>query len=612
MGPGTLTGAGAASGRGRAAQATLAGVALVAVLVLAAALSRNSRLERADFVFVTGGEVASLDPHAVTGIPEGRVLRALYEGLVTRDPRTLEPRPAAAASWEVSDDGLRYRFHLREGARWSNGDALTAQDFEWSLRRVLEPETAAAYAYELWCVEGAREYTTGRDDEGHEVERDWSRVGIEATDAATLELRLARPTPYLLHLLAFHAFFPVHRASLEALQRRYPARWRTQWGRPENLVTNGPFTLALRRVNDRMRLARNPLYWDADAVAFDTIDALALEQWSTALNLYLVGEVDWLDGTIPPLLVPRLTGREDFLRAPYLGIYFLRVNVARPGLDDVRVRRALAMTVPRRLLCDKVLKAGQAPATTIVPWGKLGSYSSPRILGEDAARARELLVEAGYGPDGEPLPPIEIHYNTAESHRDIAEVVADAWRRELGLDVRLRNQEWKVYIDTQSTLGYDVSRSSWIADYPDAIGFLRIFTSGNENNRTGWSSPEFDALIRAAELESAGAARDELLQQAERILLVELPAIPVYSYVTQNLVNPRLGGFSSNLLNEHDPKLWFWKSDVQLRMQRRAGGGQRGQVVAAHGPPEGKFSAAQLRALAATGDDSAVGPEDRR
>ncbi len=570
------------------------GLGLLALGVLLRALLSAGALPRADFAFVSGGELTSLDPHTVTGIPEGRVLRALYEGLVGRDPRTLEPVPAAAESWEVSSDGREYLFHLREGARWSNGDPLTAHDFEWSLRRILEPSTAAPYASELWAVRGARAFSTGSSSDGAAAPRDWSEVGVRALDELTLRIELERPLPYLLQLLAFHAFFPVHRASLEQLQQRFPDSWRTRWGRPENLVVNGPFALDLRRLDDRIRLKKSPLYWDADAVAFETIDARSLERAGTALNLYLSGEVDWLDGAIPPLLVPRVRSREDFLRTRYLGVYFYRVNTTKPPLDDPRVRRALSAAIPRREICDKLLQAGQQPATTLVPWGGVGDYRSPPGLSEDLAAARAGLAEAGFGPEGAEFPAIEIHYNTAESHRDIAEVIATAWRRELGLDVRLANQEWKAYLDTQESLSYDVSRSSWIADYPDALGFLRIFTSASENNKTGFSDAEFDRLVAEGEQAVDPAERAATLALAEARLLELMPVLPIYSYVTQNLVDPRLGGFHANLLNEHSPKHWYWKSAAELASERGNAPTfypRRGSQV----PRGGRYSPAALR-----------------
>jgi oligopeptide transport system substrate-binding protein len=586
--------------RGRIPAAAALGAALAGLAALAALVGRDTALDRADFVFANGGEVSTLDPHAARGVPEGRVLRCLYEGLVTRAPGTLAPAPGVAESWELSEDGREYVFHLRADARWSNGDPLTAEDFRWSLLRVLDPETAAPFAYELYAIAGALDFATGRDGTGRERLRDAETVGISAPDARTLVLRLERPVAYFLDLLALPTFFPVHRHSVEALQAADPALWQTRWSRPDTLVSNGPFVLALRRPGDRMRFARNAHYWGADEVAFDTVDALALSHWGTALNLYLSGAVDWIDGMLPAAVVPQLRGREDFLRTPYLGTYFLRVNTTRPPLDDARVRRALALTIPRAAICDAVLQAGQAPLTTIVPWGGIGDYVSPRSFAEDVKAARALLREAGYGPEGEEFPPIALHYNTSESHRDIAEVVAAAWAKELQIEVALENQEWKVYLDTQAQLEYDVSRSSWIADYPDPIGFLKIFTTANENNRTGWSNAAFDALITAAEGAPPGTQRNALMAEAEDLLLEELPVLPVYSYVTQNLVNARLGGFHSNVLNEHSPRDLYWMDDAELAAQRAR---TPGRDTPAHGPAQGKYSAAAAARRAARAEE---------
>jgi oligopeptide transport system substrate-binding protein len=326
------------------------------------------------------------------------------------------------------------------------------------------------------------------------------------------------------------------------------------------LVVNGPFDVAERRIHDRLRLRKNPRYWDAEHVAFETIDALAVESWTTALNLYLTGEVDWVDGAIPSSAVARLLGRPDFVPAPYLGLYFFRINTTKPPLNDGRVRMALAQALQRGELCDKLLKAGQAPATNFVPWGKLGSYQSPRGVVENIANARAMLAAAGFD-DAHPFPTLELHYNTSETHRDIAEIVAAQWRSALGIDVRLVNQEWKVFLDSQATLDYDLSRSSWIADYEDPSTFLEIWTTGNENNKTGWSDKYFDSYIEAARVERNPVRRNDLLAAAEKRLIFELPAIPVYSYVSQNLVRPQLGGFYSNALNEQFPKAWFWNGE---------------------------------------------------
>jgi oligopeptide transport system substrate-binding protein len=542
---------------------------LVGMCVLPAAgllsLLPRAHIERADFVLGNGSEVSTLDPATVSGQAEGRVAMALFEGLTVKDPATLAPLPGVAERWEISEDGLTYTFHLRE-ARWSNGDALTSEGFLWSWRRLLEPETAAPFAYQLWCVRGAEAFSRAPPEER---EARWSEVGLHARDARTLVVELARPTAYFLALTSFHPLFPVHRRSLEFAQRRFPERWQSEWIRPGHLVSNGPFKLRERRVNERLRLVKNPEYWDAANVAFQTFDILALDHIGTALNLYLAGDVDWID-RVPTALVPRLLARDDFRPAPYLATYFYRFNTTRAPFDDVRVRRALTLCVDRRALCAGVLKKGERPSWSLTPEG-LAGYPRPELahaapepdpaaaLAADRVEARGLLSEAGFGP-AHPFPPFEILFNTSETHRDIAEIVADDWRRELGLDVKLLNQEWKSYLDSQQTLRYDVSRSSWIGDYADPNTFLEAFRSASENNRTGWKNARYDALLAAASVESDSARRLARLAEAEALLLGELPILPLYGYVSQNLVNPRLEGFHANVQDEHPPKFWRWKA----------------------------------------------------
>jgi oligopeptide transport system substrate-binding protein len=674
---------------------------LALVLLPLARIALGARLEPADFTYNNGGEIASLDPATVTGIPEGRVLRSIFEGLYVRHPRTLEPLPGIATHHDLSEDGRTYTFHLRDDARWSNGEPVTAHDFVFSWERLLHPDTAAEYVYQLWYVKGAEAYTLlpedlyfvrradgalldvwvrpaadgrarvgwtafhdGEDPEPFplspvpipgEVVRenpdaprsraehddpygaDWwceiecppgaleaslergelvdaatyrrehawpEHVGIEAPDAHTLVVELDSPTAYFEQLVAFYPLFPVNRTNLETARERWPETWRLEWLRPENLVTNGPYRVAERRINDRIRLARNEHYWDADAVAFETIDVLAVENYSTMLNMYLTGEVDWID-RVSTNQVQRLIDREDFDPVPYLGSYFYRVNVTRPPFDDPRVRRALALCIDRRAICDKIMKAGQQPAWSLVPPGMVGYPDGQRMahtpfeggerdyeaaLAADVAEAKRLLAEAGWGPgEGRSFPTFEIHYNTSEAHRDIAEFIASEWRAHLGLDTRLLNQEFKVYLDTQRQLGYDVSRSAWIGDYVDPNTFLDMFQTGNENNKTGWSSARYDALIRDAAAVLDPAERLALLADAESILLEELPVLPIYFYVTQSMFNPRIGGFYNNLLDEHFPKFWYWMSDEELAA-RRAELPPDSRVVPARDPIEGLYA----------------------
>ena len=577
----------------------VAWVLLLGALGSALAMARSPLRARADFVFNNGGEVSSLDPHTAAGVPEGRVARALFEPLLSKDPQSLSVTGAGAERFEGLEGGQLYRFHLRPDAKWSNGDPVTAADWVWSFRRLFSPETASESAYLLYSIVGAREYHSGRTEDGEPAEGDWDDVGIQATGEHTLEFRLIRPTADFIELMSFYSFCAVHRASINAVRERHPATWQREWMRPENLVTNGPYTVRERRIGDRLRLTRNPHYWDVENVAFRTIDVLAVERFGTALNLYLTGDVDWLDGTIPPSLVLELKSREDFQSTPYLGTYFYRINTTQPPYDDVRVRKALAYAVDRATICEKILKAGQTPAVAAVPRGRLGAYRSPSLVRYDIELAQARMQRAGYwGPDSKPFPPLEIHFNESEAHRDIAEFIAEGWRRTFGITVRLRSQERKIHLDRQKALEYTISRSSWIADTAQIASFLDIWVTDGENNRTGWGNPDYDELIRLASRELGPKRRRDFYLEAERILLEDMPMIPIYDYVSQNLVNPRLGGFRANLLNEHFPKSWYWKDQAELIRDRAKIPPHRIKLGKVHGPKAGLYSKAAQAARA--------------
>lgn len=574
-------------------------VLLGGIVALAASVTGSSRLERADLTWINGTEVSTLDPATVTGTPEGRILRAIFEGLTVKGPR-LEILPGMAESWDVSEDGLTYTFRIRRDAEWTNGDPVTAHDFVYSWERFLNPETAAEYAYQLWYVKGARAYSTDLNDEG-QPRNGFETVGIRAADEHTLVVELAQPTPFFIQLTAFYPLFPVNRRNIEAAQAKYPDRWRYEWLRPENIVTNGPFRVVERRINDRIRLVKHEGYWDADSVALNRVDALAVEQYMTNLNLYLQGDADWIQ-FIPNQLIARLLEREDFNPTPYFGSYFYRVNTTQPPFDDPRVRRALALCIDRVAITRYITKSGQIPWYSLVPFGMEGyrpqempHHADPegdyeRTFRMDVEEAKRLLVEAGYGPGREPFPVTELHYNTSETHRDIAELIADSWRRELGINTKLLNQEWKVYLDTQRNLRYDVSRASWIGDYLDPNTFMDMWVTDGENNKTGWGDPRYDAAIEAARHALDPAERFEHFYTAERILMEELPILPIYSYVTQNMVNPRLGAFPGNLLDEQFPKWWYLRSDEELAAARAAQPADW-EIVEAPGPGEGLYPA---------------------
>jgi oligopeptide transport system substrate-binding protein len=459
---------------------------------------------------------------------------ALFEGLTTLHPETLEPVPGAASSWEVSEDGLTYTFHIRPGLAWSDGSPLSAHDFLYSWKRFL---TIAPYSYLLWHVRGGKDFGAGRLD--HE-----GKLGIEAPDDTTFIVRLASPCPYFVNLVSFYPLCPVSRACIER-------HGTADWIKPENIVTNGPFRIRERRLKDRIRLERNPFYWDRGSVGLETIDALAVDSPITALNLYLTGAVDWIN-VVPPIAIPVLRDRPDFSATINLGTNFLRFNTTRPPLDDVRVRRAIHLALDKEELVEGVLKGGQVPAASFVP-PDIPGYTPPAGESFDPELARELLTEAGFA-GGEGFPGFSLLYSTGETARDIAEVIGMQLKRNLGIRIHPASQERKVYYLSQSSLDYDICLANWLGDYLDPSTFLDVFTSESGNNRTGWKNADYDALVRRAGVEIDPRERERLLVRAEEILLGEAPIALLYFRSTTNMIDPSWKGYANNILDVHPLK----------------------------------------------------------
>ncbi len=503
--------------------------------------------------FNNGAEPETIDPALVSGQPDGRLARALFEGLATSDPRTLEPHPGQAARWETSADGLTWTFHLRPGLVWSDGVPLTALDFVWSWLRVLSPATAARNAGLLYAIAGAEGFNRG-------AVTDPSHVGLAAPDDTTLVVRLASPVPYLLQLAAYPTWLPVPRHAVE--------RWGARWTRPGHLVSNGAFVLERWRQNDRFELVRNPRYRGAARVRLDRIVAYSVDDLSTSSNLYQSGRIDWnTSGYVPSPFVPHLRDKADFRSAPFQAVYFYSMNVTRRPFDDVRVRRALNLAVDREAIARDLLKGTRAPWGRLTPQGYPG-YPAPPPLGHDPARAREALAQAGF-PGGRGFPRISILFSTSEDHRRIAEAVQAMWTKELGIPVELRNMEWGSTLQAMTTLQYDVARRSWIGDYLDPGTFLEIMRGGDGNNRTGWSDARYDRLLLAARGEADPAARLRLLGRAEALLLADGPVIPIYHYSTVELVKPYVRGIWSNALDTHPlEEVWIdhaWRPGTERR-----------------------------------------------
>ncbi len=491
--------------------------------------------------FNNGAEPESFDPHLMSGQPDGRIARMIFEGLVASHPQTLAPIPGQAYRWEISGDGLTYTFHLRPGLRWTNGDPVTARDFRWSWLRVLAPRTASRYASLLYPIRNAEAFNKGEVDSTH--------VGVAAPDDSTFVVTLGHPTPYFLFIAAFYTSLPAHQGTVE--------RFGDRWTRPENIVTNGPFRLVTWRQGNKVIVERNLLYWDAVRVRLQRIVAYAVDDLNTSLNLYKAGVVDWCpSGYLPSQFIPYVRDFADYRHGRYQAMYFYSINVTRKPFDNVWVRRALDYAVDREAITKGLLKGSRDPWGSLVPSGYPGYHNPPGIT-FDPDKARQCLTRAGY-PGGAGFPKVQILFNTSEDHRRLAEAVQAMWRKVLGIQVELSNQEWGSYLKATTSLQYDVARRSWIGDYLDPTTFLNLLRTGDGNNRTGWSSPEFDRLLRESEREVDPERRMRLLERAELLARDEGPLICIYHYSTNELVKPYVRGIYPNALDVHPMKgVWF-------------------------------------------------------
>lgn len=484
-----------------------------------------------------GGEPRDLDPHIVTGTPEVRILQALFEGLIAY-PREHpgDPEPGVAERWEMSEDGMVWTFYLRKNARWSNGEQMTAHDFVYSWRRSIEPGLVAEYADWKFIIKGAEDYFT-------EVHKDFGRVGLRAIDKHTFEVTLVAPTADFLLIILHHSFLPVHPETIEkhgGIDVRFSG-----WTQPEHLVGNGPFQLKNWSPNTYLEVERNPFYWDAKTVGLNGMRFYPVSDENTEERAFRTGQLH-ITSAVPAGLRDRyLQERPGEIRMdPLSGIYFYRIQSERPYLDDVRVRRALSLTIDRERLVKNVTRGGERAAYSLVP-DPTGDYRPPQgFIEYNPERARELLAEAGY-EGGKGLNGLELLYNTSDNHRRLAEAVQQMWRNELGISVKLVNQEWQVFLDSTQNMNYYISRGGWVGNlFP--LTFLRIYQSDNPNNQTGFRSERFDDLIVSARHTLDDESRFAQLREAEGILLESAVVIPVYWYTNPYLIQPEVRNWISH------------------------------------------------------------------
>jgi oligopeptide transport system substrate-binding protein len=446
--------------------------------------------------------------------------------------------PAAASRWEANDTLDEWTFHLRPEAKWSNGAPVTAHDFVWAYQRLLTPSLGGEYAAMLYLLKGAEAFNKGETT-------DPQSIGAHALDPLTLRLTLVGPTPYFPSMLTHYAWFPVHPPTILA-HGKIDTR-ASRWTHPGNFVGNGPFTLKTWRFKHLIEVVRNPHYWDAATVKLNGIRFLPIDNIPAEERMFRDGQLH-LTETVPLDKIEhwRTKQADSYYENPYLAVYFYRINVTHPQLKDPRVRHALSLAIDREAITKNIMKAGQSPATGLVP--PVAGYTGPGLVKFDPVEARRLLAEAGY-PDPSTFPRFDILFNVSESHRTIAEAIQQMWNKNLGLNVGLNSQDWGVYLDAQQRLDFNVSRAAWTADYPDPMTFLDMWTTGNGNNMTGWSRPEFDALIAQARTIRDTGERFTVLKEAESLLLQDMPVIPLYIYVRNYLVSPAVTGWHPKLLD---------------------------------------------------------------
>jgi oligopeptide transport system substrate-binding protein len=486
-------------------------------------------------------EPATLDPHIMDAATDMNIAVALYEGLTAYDEKTGNGVPAVAERWDVSPDGLTYTFHLRPDARWSNGDPVTADDFAYSILRILTPSLGSTYAYMLWPIRNAEEFNAGKV-------KSFADVGVEVIDPHTLQLTLARPTPYLPMLAAHNTWLPVHRATVEKFgksdQRNSP------WTRPGNLVGNGPFVLTEWQPNARISVTRNENYWgnaknQIEGVVFYPIEKAEVEE----LN-FRAGQMHATFGLPASKITTYRQASDSRLRIdPLLRIDYINFNVTKAPLNDVRVRRAMALAIDRPSMARNVFSGGRTAAGTIVP-PNCGGYVGPSGVPLDAEAARRLLAEAGF-PGGKGFPTLALQVRNDESTMRLGEALQGMWQRELGITITIEPYEQKTWLQNQQSMSHTIGILGWTADFPDAITFLDVFRTGNGNNWTGWGSRDYDALLDQAATTADANARLQLLQKAESILLQEMPAAPVTFGTRSYLIHPTLKNWGPAPLGIH-------------------------------------------------------------
>jgi len=519
---------------------------LVSFILLACGGGGGVPIEEGAIRINVGPEPDSIDPALNSAMDGGVYIAHAFEGL-TITGKDGKITYGVADKWDISNDGLTYTFNIRDNAKWSDGEPVTAQDFVYTWQRVVDPITASEYSYQLAPVKNATAITAG--------EMTVDTLGVRAIDEKTLEITLEAPTAYFLELLAFYTYSPVRRDIIEA----HGDKWTLK---PETYIGNGPFKVVERSIDDKIVMAKNENYWNADEVLPPQLVFVLMQNENAAVAGIKEGSLDFATNP-PPQDIPILIEEGIVQIHPQLGTYYYVVNFTNETTKDPRVRRALALAIDRKYIIEQVTKAGQVPAGAWVPSGindvtgdfreNGGDYYSvdPADYEANVAEAKQLMTEAGY-PDGEGFPVLEFKTNPGAGHTSIFEAIQQMWSESLGIDSVMTQEEWAVFQQTRNDKNFVLARHGWIGDYNDPMTFIDVFVSDSPQNNGGYSNAKFDELINIARSTGNQNVRMTAMHEAEDVLLEDMGLIPLYFYTQPLLVSPKLKGIVFDVLGNHN------------------------------------------------------------
>ena len=515
------------------------------LLTLTIAISAAIHSANADTILRrgNGSEPKGLDPHTSEGTSEANIKRDIFEGLTARG-KDAAVIPGVAEKWDISADGKTYTFHLRD-TTWSDGTPFTAHDVVYAWQRDVDPATGGKYSFLLYPIKNAKAIAEGDI-------KDPGQLGAKATDDHTLVVELEAATPYFLDMLTHVSTYPVPRHIIEKHGKN--------WTRPENIVGNGAFKMTAWQPNAHITLKKSDTYWDKDNVKLDQVIYYPTEDQNTELKRYRAGELDMTyEIPLDQIKWLRENLKDELKTGPLLGAYYYGFNLTRPPFkDNPKLREALTLAIDRDIITNKITGTGETPIYGIVPPGIAG-YDNyrPAYAGlsqqERDERAKQLYAEAGYSKD-KPLK-VELLYNTSENHKKIAIAITAMWKKTLGVEAQLINQEWKVFLNTrQEKTSTEAFRAGWFGDYNDPNTFLELYLSKAGLNDSGYDSAKFDGLLQQASLEQNPAKRAALLKEAEQELIDSYAIAPIYSYVSKRLVKPYVKGYTPNIMDQYPSK----------------------------------------------------------